>query len=91
MRNLNAVVAGINIVRLTWTAPLPVAPLIDYQVEVGRPGVSSGRTITATTSRTRFVTGLSPGVLYEFIIRGSFSGGLVGEDAITTGTTLESG
>ncbi len=91
MRNLNAVVAGINIVRLTWSAPLPVAPLASYQIEVGRPGVSTGRTFLTTTSRTQFVTGLSPGVLYEFIVRGRFSGGLVGEDATTTGTTLESG
>ncbi len=94
MNDITAVASGTSIVRVTWSAPSPVAvPLTSYQLETGRPGISTGRSLQtfSSTTRLRFVSGLSPGTFYEFIVRGLFSGGVVGEDRVATVTTLETG
>ena len=76
-----------------WSAPPPDAALLMYQLEVGRPGGVGDRiTTTFTPSRDQtFLSNLSPGTTYEFIIRGLFEQGLLGADTTVLETTIETG
>ena len=82
-----------SIVIIAWTPPPPDATLLSYQIEYGRPGRQDGRVTRTAQSSTRstLVSGLLPGTTYEFIVRGLFTGGLVGADRSLLATTAESG
>ena len=82
-----------SIVIIAWTPPPPDATLLSYQIEYGRPGRQDGRVTRTAQSSTRstLVSGLLPGTTYEFIVRGLFTGGLVGADRSLVATTNEAG